>query len=217
MKEKTDNFDNIEDYIEGNLDKNEEIIFLQKLRDDDDFYQDFQLWTNLDDWLEELPAFEIRQALRVEVRAIKVIPFHKKKSFIYSMVSCAVLVLLGFGWYLIEKNRTIPQLLGEIQYAEINASKSGQGMAGGDNSKPSFSNQPFEAIAYAQKDTTYQFSFEPFKIKFRLPKVYKSFGKNLTIIYDYKLDKYTMTLGNQAFNIEESKEWKKLYPPKTVK
>ena len=215
MMEETDNFDFIENYIEGNLEEKEEITFLQKLRDDDALYQDFQLWTHLDDWLEEIPGFEIRQALQVEVKGRAIKPIYISTT-IKVLAACVIPLLIGLGLNYHEYNKNLPQLAGQFQYAEINAPKSGNGLVEGDNSKPHFYDKPFEVIAFSQKDTTYQFTFEPFMLKFRLPKVYKKFGKNLNIIYDYELGKYTMTLENQTFNIQESKEWKKLYP-QTIK
>ena len=218
MDTPTEDFILMDDFLKGKLDENAKEGVLRRLSFDDNFYQDFQLWSNLDDWLEELPAFEVRQALRGEVREIKKVYFYEKKPFLYLLsIACSVLVLIGVGWYLIEKSKTTPQLLGAVQYAEINASKSGSGMAGDDNSKPYFYKEKFEAVEFAQKDTTYQFIYNPFTVKLRLPKVYKNFGKNFTIIYDYKSKKYTMTLENQSFNIEESKEWKKLPTPVIIK
>lgn len=198
----------IEDFLKGNLDKKNREIILRKLSLDDAFYQDFQLWVNLDDWLEELPAFEINQVLDMDVR--ETIPIYKRYPIVFSM-ACSILLLIYTGWYFYQKYDSVDKLTGQFSYTEINNPQNDQGMAGGDNTKPNITQQAFEASTYEQIDTTYQFSLQPFMLKVRMPKVSKKFGKNLHVVYDYNIDKYKMTLENQTFNIEESTEWKKLY------
>ncbi len=210
MDTPTEDFILIDDFLKDKLDANAKEGVLKKLSSDDNFYQDFQLWTNLDDWLEELPAFEIRQALRMDEREIKKVPFYKKKYFTY-LVACSFLFLIGVGWYF-SQNQGLKELSGEVQYGVIiSQENAGTGFGNSDSKdKIRFKIKQFSVEQSSQMDTTYTFTRNPFVLKFRMKNIEENFGKKMVVTYNYKTKKYEFSIGKMPYHLEETITWKKL-------
>lgn len=210
MDTPSEDFILIDDFLKNKLDENAKEGVLKRLSSDDNFYQDFQLWTNLDDWLEELPAFEIRQALRVE-EVREIVPFYKKTAFIYS-IACSVLLLIGFGWYFISRDEGLKVLSGEVQYGVIIIQENAGTGFGNSDSKGNirFKTKQFSVEQSSQIDTTYTFTRNPFVLKFRMENIEENFGKNMVVTYNYKTKKYEFSIGKTPYHLEETITWKKL-------
>jgi hypothetical protein len=205
-----DNFDKIEEYLEGNLDKGEQLSFLQKLRDDDAFYRDFQLWTNLDEWLEELPSIEIRQILVPTPEEKPIFRLIKTPKIVWS-IACAIMLLLGFGWYKLFQNKTLKEQNSQLEFAVINLpNNGGKGFGGGSDGGLVYEKIAFKVIENTQNDTTYTFALKPLNLVVRVPEIEDSLLRNWILVYDYKNKNFQLSIKNKKFIINESLKWTKL-------
>jgi hypothetical protein len=208
-----DNFDRIEDYFEGNLDKEEQLSFLQKLRDDDAFYKDFQLWTNLDEWLEELPSIEIRQILVPKTEEKPIFTLIKTPKIVWS-IACSIMLLLGFGWYKLSQNKSLKEQNGQLEFAVINLpDNGGKGFGGGGEGKLVYEKTAFKVAENAQKDTTYTFANKPLNLVVRVPKIEDKMEINWKLLYDYKNKEFQLFIRDKKFIIKETTKWTKLNTP----
>jgi hypothetical protein len=216
MKTENDNFDLIDDFMEGNLDEQGEKDFFQRLDTDEDFYQDFQLWNNIDDWLDELPDFEIREALidipEVAEKSKKVAWLSSllRNPFMKLSVACSVLLVLGFGIYFLTKDDGLKELSGQVKFGVVvPLGVMGSGF-GDTKGSIKFKNKQFSVERFLQIDTTYTFSRNPFELKFRTLKITETFGENMVIKYNFSTKKYEFYIGKTLYNLEETNTWKKL-------
>lgn len=216
MKTERDNYDLIDDFMEGNLDENGEKEFFQKLSDDEEFYQDFQLWNNIDELLDELPDFEINEVLN-ETHEVsekpKKAPWLKNlftKPFIKLSVACSVLLMLGFGVYFFTRNEGLKEMSGQVKFGVIIPPEANGSGFGDSKDSIRFKIKQFSVEKFSQVDTTYVFTRNPFLLKFKTPSIEDSFGMNMNIIYNFETRKYEFTIGKMSYNLQETNTWKKL-------
>ncbi|MEA5404393.1 hypothetical protein VB776_15780 [Arcicella sp. DC2W] len=208
-----DNYKVFEEYIKGNLDVNQRKIFLKKLQEDDNFYQDYLIWTKLDHWLDEITYFEIEKTIdeiTLKEHIKPIIPLFRLK-FI-ELAACLIFVF-SFSLIIYKRFYDLNQLQGSFSY---------QSKLYENSSKPSKEHHKFstkslvwEAIKAPQKDTTYQIIYEdnslsPQKIIFKLPKISVDFNKKAKIYFDDTTDKFVLTIGKRKYFLIKSKKWEKL-------
>jgi hypothetical protein len=216
MKTENDNFDLIDDFMEGNLDEQGEKDFFQRLDTDEDFYQDFQLWNNIDDWLDELPDFEIRAAL-IDIPEVAEKPKNVawlssllRNPFMKLSVACSVLLVLGFWIYFLTKDDGLKELSGQVKFGVIVTPEAMGSGFGDSRDSIKFKTKQFLVERFLQVDTTYTFSRNPFELKFRTSKIIETFGENMVVKYNFSTKKYEFYIGKTLYNLEETNTWKKL-------
>lgn len=208
-----DNHKVFEEYIKGDLDVNQRKNFLKKLQEDDNFYQDYLIWTRLDHWLDEITYFEIAKTIdeiTLKENTKPAIPLFRLK-FI-ELAACLIFVF-SFSLIIYKRFYDLNQLQGSFSY---------QSMLYENSSNPSKEHHKFstkslvwEAIKAPQKDTTYQIIYEdnspsPQKIIFKLPKIGVDFNKKTKIYFDDSIDKFVLTIGKRKYLLIKSKKWEKL-------
>lgn len=226
MKEhQKDNFELIEGLLNNTLKGEELNETLTRLRDDHDFYVDFQLWVNLDEWIIGLPEHELATALaepqKTETSRLgNIVKYWKRISSIKPNISTVLsvaaslfIVVGGIVTYykFFSKAETIT--VGNIKYREIGNDMKGHGAfdQGGKSDKIPFKLKPFAVQADFQLDTTYIFQYEPeFKLVFKAPFVNKEFGKGFRLEYNYNTQKFTLFTGSNTYILQQTSEWKKL-------
>jgi hypothetical protein len=166
-----DIYSQFEAYSIGAMAKEERIKFLNRIRNDNEFYKEYLLWERIDKLLEQIPAYDLKTALKIDEKDTKIIPVDWTKYFKYKIaVSFAGLLLLGYGIYNYFVNQGPNLITKQIKYSEINIPNQGRGAFSNDTLNVVSKNINITAEKLNQHDTTYQFTFEPLIFKFGLPR-----------------------------------------------
>lgn len=226
MQNGVDRFDEIEDYIKGNLDKKSEVMFLERLKTDDILYQDFQLWTKLEQWFEEDTFSEIEAILDEAISNEKTLNsrVQNKRSIIFNQLFkiAACTLFLGLFISIIYKQfYDISSMNGSFTYSKglfINSNSGNKKLEG--LSKYNFSS--IDWLIEAQEhsnDTTYQFIFDeniPKRILLRVPQIRYNFKDKMSIHFIDSSNSYILKIDYKEFMLSPTQKWTKLnaLPPK---
>lgn len=206
-----DNYKVFEEYIKGDLDVNQRKIFLKKLQEDDSFYQDYLIWTKLDNWLDEITYFEIAKTIdeiTLKENIKPVIPLFRLK---FIELAACLIFIFSFSLIIYKRFYDLNQLQGSFSYQ----SKLYENSSTPSKEYHKFSTKTlvWEAIKAPQKDTTYQMIYEDNNIEkviFKLPKIGIDFNKKAKIYFDDTTDKFVLTIGKRKYLLIKSKKWEKL-------
>lgn len=206
-----DNYKVFEEYVKGDLDVNQLKNFLKKLQEDDGFYQDYLIWTKLDNWLDAITYFEIEKTIdeiTIKENTKPIIPLFRLK---FIELAACLIFMFSFSLIIYKRFYDLDKLQGSFSYQtklyenSSNPSK--------ESHKFSTKTLAWEVIKASQKDTTYQMVYEDAnlrKIVLKLPKVGVDFNKNAKIYLDDTTNKFVLTLGKKKFILIKSNKWEKL-------
>lgn len=222
------NFEEIEKFLHGQLSPEAELLFYQRLKTDEAFLRDFQLWTNLEDWLEEVTENEIKAAVNIqpmgsarhegENKGIVLKMLTNKKQ----PVGVMLVLMVCFGglmyWYVRFYKSDSELVTGQMSYVEGNTN-TGKGAFEGDGSVEAKVPLNWRAEKYEGKDIMYQFFYpdslsSPTEIIFRVPDLTKDFAKGAILFYSWSHKKFILKMDNQVFFINKTHDWEKLVPHK---
>ena len=221
-----DRFDEMEAYIQGKLDRKNEIEFLERLKVDDVFFQDFQLWTKLESWFEDDNFSEIESILNEKIREESQLnnPSHNRHFLVLKQVIkiAACMILLGSFFTLIYKQfYDLDSINGSFTYSKglfVNSSSDNKTL----EILPKYKVSSIDWIIESQigeRDSTYQFIFQediPKRILLRVPKIKYSIKDKLSISFSDSLSMFILSIDNKEFILSPAKKWTKLkaLPPK---
>lgn len=226
MQNGVDRFDEIEDYIKGNLDKENEVTFLERLKTDDILYQDFQLWTKLEQWFEEDTFSEIEAILDEEISNEKIFNsrVQNKRSIIFNQLfkiaACTLFLGLFIG-IIYKQFYDISSMNGSFTYSKglfINSNSGNTKLEGLSKYNISSIDWLIEAQEH-NNDTTYQFIFDeniPKRILLRVPQIRYNFKDKMSINFIDSSNSYILKIDYKEFMLSPTKKWTKLkaLPPK---
>ncbi len=226
MQNRVDRFDEIEDYIKGNLDKKNEVTFLERLKTDDILYQDFQLWTKLEQWFEEDTFSEIEAILDEEISNEKTLNNHvqNKQSIMFNQLFKIVACTLFFGSFIIiiyKQFYDISSMNGSFTYSKglfMNSNSDNKKLEGLSKFNVSSIDWIIETQEHSN-DTTYQFLFDeniPKRILLRVPQIRYNFKDKMSIHFIDSSNSYILKIDYKEFMLSPTKKWTKLkaLPPK---
>lgn len=221
-----DRFDEMEAYIQGKLDRKNEIEFLERLKVDDVFFQDFQLWTKLESWFEEDNFSEIESILNERIREENQLnnPSNNRRFLVLKQIIkiAACMIFLGSFFTLIYKQfYDLDSINGSFTYSKglfVNSSFDSKTIGRLPKYKVSSIDWLIES-QIGESDSTYQFIFEediPKRILLRVPKIKYNIKDRMSICFSDSLNMFILKIDNKEFILSPSKKWTKLktLPPK---
>jgi hypothetical protein len=226
MQENIDRFDEIEAFIQGELNTVDQIAFLKRLREDDALYNDFQLWTKLEAWFEEKAYYDIEVIVDEQIREEKSESLEPKKKKLIRLSPrfrelAACLALISSLWLLVYKQfYNLHELNGTFQY---NKALSVNSITKNDENNTSLKYRvqsvEWKIEKSLQNDTTYQLIIEgddAKKFLLRVPEVKHNFGRESSIYFNNSINGFVLKTKDKRFILRPTKGWTKLklLPPK---
>ncbi len=218
----TNNFDEIEAYIQGEMDEEKAKLFLEKLQIDEELFRDFQLWTKIDNFFDDSHFYEIESTIEIEIKEssknIKGTPSNRIHLFSNILKIAVCIALLGsFCGLIYQQFYNLESLQGSLVYSKALYINSNSTNA----NKPLLGTKSIDWILgkSLNTDTTYQFVFEndePQKIIIRVPRIRYSDRQKLIIRYDDSIKMYILNMGHKKILLKPTKNWQKVQylPPK---
>lgn len=213
IQKHNDNHKAFDNYIEGNMDSKEAQLFLKRLQEEDDFYEDFRLWIKIDKWLDEITFVEIEQTidtLGIKERKSTINP---TKLVLRGVLKFAALLIFvgSFSFYFYKRFYDLDKLQGTFSY-EAKLFINSDGLSENKNYLIT-KRLDWEVIKSKQKDTTYLFIENegmPPTLMIQVPKINIDFNRKTKIYFNDSLHKFVIIFNKKEYLLEKSQKWEKL-------